>query len=420
MLRSRKTEVMQHMRPDHINPYSLRKGPATHATTETTLGPSLVSVCKRGEWSVGKVLDCYWHFGDAGDRYLGRVLAGLNPNDHSFAILPPHFKEEYMQHEDVKAALGMMYGDILERFSETDAVSGFLIRCLASVVYHSAKLPGLCNNNMSHALITSVPLLTNQSLLGRLRPMVTTEAASPQYFIRCTGIPPHVTQLKIMQEQNKQLEQIVNLVQSWKDDMSTNVRDALEEVAKDCGQLTAQQVTTIFNDAIKGLETRISTLRINTNTSCDTDTTVEDDNSPVTENAMKGKNDLYHVFSHSDGRLYDVPPNFRMPKLHLKEAWRKWVQGIEVNGCRIRPLRSVNMKRLPKVIKVAYMSSWRPILKIMEEGQQQGDMEKSPDDIDIEATYKRGLSKIKERCSYLWSHETYKKKNKDSWKVSTW
>ena len=42
---------------------------------------------------MGKVFDIYFNFGIAGDCYLGRVLAGLDPNSDTFSILPPHFKD---------------------------------------------------------------------------------------------------------------------------------------------------------------------------------------------------------------------------------------------------------------------------------------------------------------------------------------
>ena len=37
---------------------------------------------------MGKVFDIYFNFGTARDSYLGRVLAGLDPNSDEFGILP--------------------------------------------------------------------------------------------------------------------------------------------------------------------------------------------------------------------------------------------------------------------------------------------------------------------------------------------
>ncbi len=55
-------EIMTHMRQDHLNPYGLRKGAATHAVSGTTASPSIPSIARRGEWSMGPVLDVYWHY----------------------------------------------------------------------------------------------------------------------------------------------------------------------------------------------------------------------------------------------------------------------------------------------------------------------------------------------------------------------
>ena len=59
--------------------------------TGTTSSPSLPSIARRGEWSIGSVLDVYWHFGSVGNQYLGQILAGHDPNKENFDVLPPHF-----------------------------------------------------------------------------------------------------------------------------------------------------------------------------------------------------------------------------------------------------------------------------------------------------------------------------------------
>ena len=76
----------------HANAHGWLKGAATYATSGTTCPPPIPSVARRGEWSLGKVLDVYWHCAEPGDNFLGRVLAGLNALKSTFYILPPHFK----------------------------------------------------------------------------------------------------------------------------------------------------------------------------------------------------------------------------------------------------------------------------------------------------------------------------------------
>ena len=78
-----------HVRPGHFNAYGLRKGPATYAASGTTNPPPITSILLRGEWSMDIVLDAYFHFAQAGDFQLGRILVLLDPASPDFAVLPP-------------------------------------------------------------------------------------------------------------------------------------------------------------------------------------------------------------------------------------------------------------------------------------------------------------------------------------------
>lgn len=87
LVRGNENLIVPHMKVAKLNPYGLRKRVATHAVSGTTAAPSIPSIARRGEWSIGSVLDVYWHFGSVGDHYLGRLLCGLDPNDPNFAVL---------------------------------------------------------------------------------------------------------------------------------------------------------------------------------------------------------------------------------------------------------------------------------------------------------------------------------------------
>ena len=60
------------------------------ASLGTTILPLMISILRRGEWSMRIVLDAYFHFAQAGNYYLGRILAMLDLFDPSFATLPPY------------------------------------------------------------------------------------------------------------------------------------------------------------------------------------------------------------------------------------------------------------------------------------------------------------------------------------------
>ena len=77
----------------HYNTHIIRKDSGSYASSATTQPPSFVDTAARGEWSIGKVLEVHFKFGTGGDQYLGRLLAFLDPNDSSFAVLPPHWKD---------------------------------------------------------------------------------------------------------------------------------------------------------------------------------------------------------------------------------------------------------------------------------------------------------------------------------------
>ena len=90
---------------------------------------------------MGAALDVYWNFCALGDNFLGRLLAGLDPNKPEFSSLPPHFMTEFYPMKDsyISEAMHLMYGPILEQWSgneEVDLTDLFLF-VFALVIYHS-------------------------------------------------------------------------------------------------------------------------------------------------------------------------------------------------------------------------------------------------------------------------------------------
>lgn len=107
--------LMMHINKINFNPYGLRKGGATHALGGTTCAPSIPSVARRGEWSIGSVLDCYWHFNSVGDQFLGQILAGLDPNKENFDSLAPHWRlVEPMMNKYVAEGMELTFGVVLK------------------------------------------------------------------------------------------------------------------------------------------------------------------------------------------------------------------------------------------------------------------------------------------------------------------
>ena len=59
LVRIHKEEVANHIRIEHMNAYGLRKGSATFTVSGTTSPSPILSIARRGKWSMGKVLNVY-------------------------------------------------------------------------------------------------------------------------------------------------------------------------------------------------------------------------------------------------------------------------------------------------------------------------------------------------------------------------
>ena len=204
------------IRCDRANSHGIRKGGSRHASSGTTCPPSLVSVALRGEWSMGKVFDIYFKFGEFGDHYLGRVLAGLDPNSASFSQLAPYFKEG-IENIYIKRAMGGMFGDILKNHQSSSAI---LILCLASIVHHSEFIKSVIRNNPGHPLSTLF-ILQDEGLLRNLKLLVSTEISE---VMKPTGIPPHVNQMIAIKKMHEALNSVVEKFEQQTSEIVTAVK----------------------------------------------------------------------------------------------------------------------------------------------------------------------------------------------------
>ena len=158
-------KVVEFVRPGHANPHGFRKGVATYSTSGTTFPASLVSVARRGEWTQGSIFDIYLQFAEPGDQYLGRLIVGLDPNSPNFDVLPPHFKGG-TDNEHIQRAMELCFGPIIKAFNATHSVKGFILLCLASMVYHSDFLKSFVAKNPEHPF-GLIPILNDDVLLGK-------------------------------------------------------------------------------------------------------------------------------------------------------------------------------------------------------------------------------------------------------------
>ena len=215
--------VRQYCRLDHFHAHGTRKGASVLATSGTTCPPPLPSVFHRGEWSLGDVQDVYWKWAAQGDSYLGRILAGLNPDSEMFDALPVHFKEG-IENKYISEAMNLCFGNILKLYSAECAIGGFLLFCLASVVHHSDKLKAVGAERPGHSFST-IPVLNDVELLTELKKLVTLDPAGDVQ--RASGIPPHVRQSKKLREALEQLQVINKKFDSLKEMVKEAVTESM-------------------------------------------------------------------------------------------------------------------------------------------------------------------------------------------------
>ena len=86
--------------PDCYSTHSIRKGAVTFACAAST-ACSAVTVQLRAGWTLGTVQDTYVRYEEAGDQYVGRVVAGLPSDEPDFAVLCPTFVTNTGQERDL-------------------------------------------------------------------------------------------------------------------------------------------------------------------------------------------------------------------------------------------------------------------------------------------------------------------------------
>lgn len=417
--------VKNYVRVDHANTHGVRKGSATYVTSGTTCPPSTSSIANRGEWSLGKVLDVYWHFSAPGDSFLGRCLCGLNPSSSEFGMLPPHWiLQDPLANDDIKEAMIMMYGSILDTWKDTaNDPTGVLLLCLASVVHHSGWLQTVVSQSPSHPF-NAIPLLNNSALIDRLQTLVTCNKTDSMKV--ATGIPPHIEQAITMQKLltvcTKTLETVCEQTIRMKETMT----EALEERALQSGNVTGarlEEMLVSFRDTIlTEVTSRIEELKAS---GCRSVFEVQEEHREAP--AIAAAQRLYRPFVYK-GKFWDVPEDFEFPAgVTLDIGWKLWLTGLPQHQVLendvlvnrpIKPFRKFQAHSLPKKVADTFKLHWRPLYQMMEtELEIPGDSAAMVSEQITEA-FTIGSQYMKSHVSYIFSSPQFRRNS--SWTVATW
>ena len=346
-----KTNIEQYIRSDHCNAHGVRKGASTQALGGTTCPPSITSVAKRGGWSLGKVLDVYWHFCEPGDTFLGRSLAGMDPNSERFGILPPHWNmENPMGDEDIKEAMELCFGTIINNWTKTTDSNpiSILLRCFASMVYHYEWLIDQIEKTPGHPF-AAIPIINHPDLLRRLHSKVT--ISSDSKFMTATGIPPHIETARMCRSILEKCDATLAKVANIEDTVKIAVKEAYEEKQAENGHLSAESMQGMFksfeSEMKKNMQLEIQEVREDIKkmrsvmvqhdeNEVDTSNETTFDADPPDYCEEKGQS--YGSFTY-DGRLHwHVPKDFLFPReINLTTGWGLWLTGMPSK--RIRPFR---------------------------------------------------------------------------------
>ena len=418
LLKDKVDTVREFVRPKHCNPHGTRKGSAMHITTNTTDPPPLPSVAARGEWSIGKVLDLYFKFGDSGDCRCGRALAGLPTDSSSFSVMPPHFTVG-LENCHVNEGINLCFGVVLEAHPE---ITWLCLLCLASIVHASDYLnavKGLVPEHPFHG----IPVLNNPTLLKELKALITLKPSEKMPV--ATGVPFSVKQMSVLEKLLKVCTDTLKKISDMTSDINASVKEAIDEATFNNGQISADRLSLLldnYSDKMMTLvDSRLQQMSgVLTGGAADTTETGNLDLSPTLPNRT-------YCWG---GKLYDVPKTFMLPRgLKLFSGWCLWVTGDagaisqdkdgKTKKTPIKPFRLFTCASVPKSIYNSFKSSWMPIFKLMEEG----DGVDIPSDSqnmtsrELKHLYDLGIEHVKKVASYIF--DKYDKKNSD-WNVSTW
>ena len=408
------------VRKSRFHPHGVRKGSGTHATTCSMDPPPIPSVLMRGEWSLGKVLEVYWKWSMIGDTYLGRCLAGLDPDKPGFGVLPPHFREG-IENEFIKEGLDLCFGDILARFGGS-GIEGALLLFMASIVYHYDTFiaPNIARHT-GHCFL-NIPLLSNPELLQELKKLVTLEPCGA--VRQATGVPRHVKMMEEIKMFYKEIQGYKEEVRDLKERLPQIIKDAIEEKVLESGHVTAQFVLDCVKEAFTTAGEEIGerieksvwrqTKHLAAVTGTETDGAETAPEGPQVPSPRMVT--LYPTYGYSDPeankrnrtrRTWDVPQDFTFPPADLFVAWTAWLKGYPLNMSErpdgtlylapVRPLHMLDRDHVyvPFKLKKKFDNSWKPVLKIMESDVEEAVKKTRVEDRNyafVKQTFDRGFS----------------------------
>jgi hypothetical protein len=368
--------------------YSLRKGSSSYALNGLAGGgPSVISVRIRGNWTLGNVEDRYWKSQDAGDQYVGRVLAGLPLKSPRFALLPPHFTKPWSP--DVQRTTIETFPEVCKR----EHMGDVLVNCLAQLIYHEAFLRRQLPS--AHPLFHT-RLYADRARVQRLRSELLVDRYASDHM-QSTGVPLHSLYLRELQETREQRDQCLREMQhvnercaqlsgelrSFGDlfsrlseqrqqqqtlsaesvsSVAAAVQQRLEQLGVASQQITPSVLSTALQRHGEQLVEQVGTLlesrssSTSSSTISDSSTSTSSDSSTSTSSTSMSSGSVPPAYCWGGSSLRLLPYKFVLPSVSLRIFWQLWHCGLE---CRFPPLRTVAPTDFSDANQRRYLSNWR-------------------------------------------------------------
>jgi len=334
-----------------IGTHSIRKG-ATKFVSGQPGGPSAMSICIRGGWSLGGVKDVYMTYQAEGDAFCGRMLSMLPLLQAEFASSPYTFDAPVVPDAELQAhraahpngivlsdVVGLS-GGVFESFIGANHESlgrGLLNRCLAALAFHKDKVMAL---PLIHHLRQNVILFTDAHIMECFAGNVTViqpwdSGLNDGNLKFGSGIPPHVALQVCQQAMIRDLEKFV----SGFDETMNRIFD---EQNVQAGGISEGRMRSIVQEVRTGFEETVrqqlaaEIRRYGLGGAVQQPQHAADDQGGPNQNPMNTGYTL-HFYG---GKFHRVPQGWRFPSCGIRQLWIKWHIGDSVNN--IPPLRSLN------------------------------------------------------------------------------
>jgi hypothetical protein len=362
---------------------------------------------------MGKILDVYFQFAAGGDYYLGQLLSLKDPNSVEFALPCPHWKDPDAR--IVLEAIELTFGKVLLFHGETEHdPMGVLSVLLASMCHHSSWMLGVCQKHPGHPF-SKIPLLSSPLLQELVRDHLMMELNEHVPIV--TGIPPHVEQLRQLEELKNHCVEIKAAVKSFNDTLEESVSKAIDNKVKESGGINAA----ILDERIRELEgtllARLDQLSVGARNGPEPHVAVEDVEASQVPIVPKVNEFCYK------GQYWCVPENFELPKETKRlNGWRMWLCGQVVVSnnvtYKLKPFRLLTGKDLhKKSVERELTTKWRPIFKMMEQCPL-FDIPHHVDESFVQSSFFQATEFLRSRAGYIWE----KKDDRvlSAWSVGTW